>query len=83
MKYRWGVKIMPREVILDSQGRAIEESLKLQKLNVEQCRVGRFVELMIPGNELDSKNRAEEIAKKMLHNPLIENYSIEKLSMLE
>lgn len=78
-KCRWGIKIMPREVILDTQGRAIEQSLKLQKTPVSQCRVGRFVELEIEGNELESRKQAEEIAKKMLHNPLIETFVVERI----
>ena len=79
MKHKWGVKIMPREVILDTQGRAVEQSLKLNHLPVNHCRVGRFVELEIEGSETQSQKQADEIAKKMLHNPLIETYTIEKL----
>jgi phosphoribosylformylglycinamidine synthase subunit PurS len=79
MKQKVGVKIMPREVILDTQGRAIEQTLKLNHLAVESCRVGRFVELELDGSEGEALRRADEIAKFVLHNPLIETYEIKKL----
>jgi len=74
-----GVKIMPREVILDTQGRAVEQTLRLNKLPVESCRVGRFVELDISGAENQALQQADQIAKTLLHNPLIETYEIKKL----
>ena len=68
---------MPREVILDTQGRAVEKTLKLNNKKVETCRVGRFVELEIEAtNNSEAKSKADEIAKFVLHNPLIENYEI-------
>ena len=79
MKQKFGVKIMPREVILDTQGRAVEQTLRLNKLSAESVRVGRFVELEIEGAEADARKKAEEIAKFVLHNPLIETFEIQKL----
>lgn len=78
-KTRVGVKIMPREVILDTQGRAIEQTLKLNGLPEAQCRVGRYVELDISGPKEKAKSQAEEIAKKLLCNPLIETFEIKEL----
>lgn len=78
-KIKIGVKIMPREVILDTQGRAIEQTLKLNQLAVQSCRVGRFVELEIEGDQKQALLRADEIAKKLLCNPLIENFEVQVL----
>jgi phosphoribosylformylglycinamidine synthase PurS subunit len=75
-KTKVGVKIMPREVILDTQGRAIEQSLKLNEMPVSQCRVGRYVELEFDLNQDQALLRAEEIAKKLLCNPLIETFEL-------
>ena len=78
--FKVGVKVMPREVILDTQGRAIEQSLKLNQLSVERCRVGRFVELEIGANTAAAAlEQAEVIAKKLLCNPLIENFEAKVL----
>ena len=78
-KIKVGVKIMPREVILDTQGRAIEQTLKLNQLAVQSCRVGRFVELEIEGNQIQALEKANDIAKKLLCNPLIENFEVQVL----
>lgn len=78
---RIGVRIMPRDVILDTQGRAVENTLKLSGMSVDNVRVGKFVELKI--NEATSEAAmatAEKIAKSVLHNPLIENYELSVLS---
>lgn len=79
MKQKFGVKIMPRDVILDTQGRAVEQTLRLNKMEIGSARVGRFVELEIEGTEGEARARADEIAKFVLHNPLIETYEIQKL----
>jgi phosphoribosylformylglycinamidine synthase subunit PurS len=78
--YKIGVKVMPRDVILDTQGRAIEQSLKLNHMPVSQARVGRFVELEIDAaSEIEAMNKAQEISKKLLCNSLIENFEMIKL----
>ncbi len=69
---------MPREVILDTQGRAVEQTLKLSGQSGVQVRVGRFVELEIEGDETAALKTAEKITKDVLHNPLIETYFILK-----
>jgi len=79
MKNKFGVKIMPRDVILDTQGRAIEQTLKLNQMAIEGCRVGKFIELEIDGSEPEAFARAKQIAQSLLHNPLIENFEITKL----
>ncbi len=73
---KWGVKIMPREVILDTQGRAIEQTLRLNQLSVNSCRVGRFVELVLDGDEKAGRAQAEKIARFVLHNPLLETFEV-------
>ena len=80
MKTKFGVKVMPREVILDTQGRAVEQTLRLNKLAAASVRVGRFVELEVEADsEASALSKAEEIAKFVLHNPLIETFEIQKL----
>ena len=73
-----GVKIKPREEVLDSSGRAILSLLKSRKLPVSACLSGKYIELHI--NETDEK-RALSIAEKtvndILHNSLIETFEME------
>ncbi len=75
MKY--GIKIMPREVILDTQGRVVEAHLKTQGYHVQSCRMGKYIELEVAVNNKEAA--VEEIKAMMkngLYNPLIENYEI-------
>lgn len=75
--FRIGVKVMPREVILDTQGRAVERILLQKKLTVEHCRVGRFVELDLQTENQDqAMQKAKSIAESVLHNPLIETFEL-------
>lgn len=77
MALKIGVKILPRDVILDTQGRAVEQTLKQNNLSVEHCRVGKYVELdMTETSSEAALQKAEEIAKKLLCNPLIEKYEL-------
>lgn len=76
---RIGVKILPRDVILDTQGRAVEQSLALGGLAVMKAKVGRYVELEVPGDREQALKKAEEIAKYVLFNPLIEKFELQVL----
>ena len=78
-QYRYGVRVMPRDVILDTQGRAVEQSLQMKKISVVQARVGKFIELVIEGSEAEALKQAENIAKNLLCNPLIEKFEIQKM----
>jgi phosphoribosylformylglycinamidine synthase len=69
------VLIRPKEGILDPQGKAVERALPaLGFEGIEHVRVGRVVEL-----EIDEPGRLGELCEKLLANPLIEDYEIERL----
>jgi len=77
---KWGVKIMPREVLLDSQGRAVESLLKENHFQLESCRVGRYVEISTPqSSEVVAKDEIQKMIQFVLYNPLIETFTIERL----
>jgi phosphoribosylformylglycinamidine synthase PurS subunit len=72
-----GVKILPRNEVLDTQGRAVEKTLKDNRYNVEHCRVGKFIELEISGaNKEEVLVKAKEMVQFGLYNPLIENFEL-------
>lgn len=77
---KFGIKIMPRDVILDTQGRAVEVSMKSNGFDsLEHCRVGKYIELDL--NITDSAKAKNEVEKMLkdggLYNPLIEKYEIQ------
>lgn len=77
---KFGVKVMPREAILDTQGRAVEQTLLLQHKQVNNLRVGKYIELeVVAASEAEGRTKINEIAELVLYNPLIEVYEIESL----
>jgi len=69
------VLIRPKEGILDPQGKAVERALPaLGFEGIGQVHVGRMVEL-----EAEDPARLDELCEKLLANPLIEDYEIERL----
>lgn len=77
---KFGVKVMPREVILDTQGRAVEQTLRRHGYALSACRVGKFVEVDVPAeNEEQGFAAAKKIAEFVLCNPLIENFEIVRM----
>lgn len=74
------VKILPRDVLLDSQGRAVEDNLKSHHYNLNSCRVGKYVVLDLPStSKEDALNEAKKMTEFLLINPLIESYELEVL----
>lgn len=81
MKIR--ILISLKKGVLDTQGKAIENSLQknLGFTQISQVRQGKIVELEI--DETDSKKIKQildEICDKLLVNKIIEDYSYEVLS---
>lgn len=75
-----GVKVMPRTEVLDTQGRAVESTLRQSGLLLESCQVGKYIVLNLPVADREKAlAEAELIAKSLLHNPLIENFELEVL----
>lgn len=77
---KWGIKILPRDVLLDTQGRAVQDYLNQKAQIVNQCRIGKYIVLEVNQTDAEtSKRKAIEITESTLINPLIETYSIEAL----
>jgi phosphoribosylformylglycinamidine synthase subunit PurS len=64
--------------LLDPQGKAVEGSLPAMGwTNVSAVRVGRHVELTIEAeSEQAAQAQAEEMAQRLLSNPVIEDFQI-------
>lgn len=76
-----GVKVLPRPEVLDSQGRAVAQTLSEHGRPVEACRVGKYIELEIEGQDEESVlKQARDLASFVLYNPLIETFELEVVS---
>ena len=71
------IKIMPKNGVLDPQGKAIENSLnQLGFENFSKIRQGKIIEIDINEDEKKAIIIAEEMCKKLLVNLIIEDYEI-------
>lgn len=77
--FRFSVSIMPRDGILDPQGRAVEAALpQLGAASVHDVRVGRRVELSVEASdEPAARAVVEQLSADFLANPLVERWQIE------
>lgn len=73
-----GVKVLPRPEVLDSQGRAVVQTLTEHGRKIDHCRVGKYIELDIEGSDKNAVlKQAKELAEFVLYNPLIETFELE------
>jgi len=81
--YRFAVNVLPKDGILDPQGRAVEGSLgHLGVDGVSGVRVGRRVELMVDASsEAEARSTVERLARELFSNPLIESFEIERIDV--
>jgi phosphoribosylformylglycinamidine synthase len=77
--FHFVVSVMPRDGILDPQGRAVEQSLPhLGVTTAHGVRVGRRVELTLDAaTEAEARETVERLAHELFGNPLIETASVE------
>ena len=73
------VYVTLKSAVLDPQGKAIERSLhRLGYQEVKNVRMGKYIQLNL--NETDqnrASKRLEEMCKKLLSNPVIEDIRYE------
>jgi phosphoribosylformylglycinamidine synthase PurS subunit len=73
------VKVVLKSGILDPQGKAVMHAIKdLGYQNITDVRIGKFIELEMKDTRSEKiRQELDEICKKLLSNPIIENYKIE------
>jgi len=76
------VTITLKNGVLDPQGKAIEGALKgLGFEGTDEVRQGKIIELSLSEtDEAAARTKVEEMCKKLLANPVMENYAIEILA---
>ena len=78
MTYTVQVKVMPLKELLDPQGKAVMGGLSNLGLNnVQDVRIGKNITLQIEAITADdAKKIAEEAAKKLLANGVMEMFEV-------
>ncbi|MBC8043496.1 MAG: phosphoribosylformylglycinamidine synthase subunit PurS [Rhizobacter sp.] len=79
MAYRAKIKITLRPSILDTQGKAVHHALEsLNYQSVAGVRIGKYIELEVAESDESTASRiTDEACKKLLANPVMEDYSFE------
>lgn len=75
--FKANINITLRQSILDPQGKATKHALSELGFDaVEKVRMGKYIELWVnAGSEADARATVEEACKKLLSNPVMEDYS--------
>ncbi|MGE5586874.1 MAG: phosphoribosylformylglycinamidine synthase subunit PurS [Clostridia bacterium] len=79
MRFKAQVKVTLKESILDPQGSAVKRALHaMSHDNVLDVRIGKHIEILLAADGPESARRqVQEIADKLLANPVIENFSFD------
>jgi phosphoribosylformylglycinamidine synthase PurS subunit len=71
------VYITLKPTLLDAQGRVLQDALHhLGFEEVQGVRVGKYMEIELDGND-NLQAQVDEMCRKLLANPVIENYRFE------
>ena len=78
MTYSVHINVMPLKELLDPQGKAVLGGLNNLGLStVEDVRIGKHITLNVnAGSSEEAKSIADEAAKKLLSNGVMEYYEI-------
>ncbi len=72
------VYVKLKDGVLDPQGITIARAIANMGYDmVSQVRSGRFFELEISGEDGNVEDKVEEICRKLLANPVIEDFKVE------
>lgn len=73
------ITITLRKSILDPQGKAVEHAIGTMRLGtISGVRMGKYVELNVDAaDERTARTIVEEVCKKLLANPIMEDYHFE------
>jgi len=76
-RYRVDVTVLPKEGVLDIQGKAVERTLRQSGYSsVEDVRVGRFIRFVVQADDKKAASSVvDSVADDLLANGLIESYS--------
>lgn len=78
MKYLAKVYVTLKKSILDPQGRTVERSLHHQGFeNVQNVRVGKYIELVLTGEQSEVEAQLANISENILSNPVMESVRFE------
>lgn len=75
---RVNVYVTLKPSLLDSQGKVVQGALEnLGYANVEGVRIGKYIQLEVADGNGRLEQDVDEMCRKLLSNPVIEDYKFE------
>lgn len=76
--YKAAIKVILKPGVLDPQGKAVASGLaSLGFSQVKSVRVGKYIEVLLDASsQQEAAAQVEEMAKRLLANPVIEHYEL-------
>jgi len=73
------IVITLKQTVLDAQGATVQKALcNLGFSDVNEVRMGKYIEVVVAdGSEAEVRQQVDEMCKKLLANPIIEDYRFE------
>jgi len=77
MNFKAVIDILPREELLDPQGKTIANNLHNVDIHgVQEVRIGKHIIMKLSAeSQTDVNEKVENACKKLLANPIMETYS--------
>ena len=77
-RFHLEIRVTPRPGLLDPEGKAIQHALEsLGYAGVADVRVGKAIAVELEAaSEEEARSRAEEMARKLLANPVTEDFEV-------
>lgn len=74
--FKASIDIMPHKELLDPQGKAVVNNIhNLDIHGITDVRIGKHIEMLLEANdETAAREIVEKSCKKLLSNPITENY---------
>jgi len=78
-KMRARIVITLKPTVLDAQGATVQKALRnLGFAGVDEVRMGKYIEVALAdGSQAEIRQQVDEMCKKLLANPIIEDYRFE------
>lgn len=83
MLFKASIQVMPIKGLLDPQGKAVNASLHNMGHNdINNVRIGKEISLDVEAdNEEAARAKVEEACNKLLHNPVMEEYTYQLMAV--
>jgi len=78
MKFKAEVRVELKPGVLDAEGKTIQKSLKLLGYPIDEVKTIKVYDIAIDADSAENaKAEVEDACRRLLANPVIQNYGIE------